>query len=92
MTAGRAVVSYGFVDRHLGELASMLGRADDATWHFEAALTLNAKMPAWLPHTQLAFASHLRVRGENERAAELAEQGVRAAAALGITNTARWGN
>jgi hypothetical protein len=49
-------------------------------------------MPAWLPHTQLAFASHLRVRGENERAAELAEQGVRAAAALGITNTARWGN
>ncbi len=90
MTAGRAVVSYGSVDRHMAELASMLGRAEDATRHFEAALTLNAKTPAWLPHTELAFAAHLRTHGEHDRAAELAEEGARSAAAIGITNTARW--
>src|SRR5207249_3944876 len=67
MTAGRAVVSYGSADRHLAELASMLGRADDATRHFEAALGLNAKTPAWLPHTQLAFARHLEACGEHKR-------------------------
>jgi DNA-binding SARP family transcriptional activator len=90
MTAGRAVVSYGSADRHLGELASMLGRTDDATRHFEAALTLNAKTPAWLPHTQLAFARHLSASGDYQRAAQLADEGARAAAAIGITNTARW--
>jgi DNA-binding SARP family transcriptional activator/DNA polymerase III delta prime subunit len=90
ITAGRAVVNYGSADRHLGELASMLGRAADATRHFEAALTLNARTPAWLPHTQLAFARHLKACGEYERAAGLADEGARAAAALGITNTARW--
>jgi DNA-binding SARP family transcriptional activator len=90
MTAGRAVVSYGSADRHLGELASMLGRAGDATRHFEAALALNAKTPAWLPHTQLAFAKHLDARGQRERAIELVDEGSRAAAAIGITNLARW--
>jgi tetratricopeptide (TPR) repeat protein len=90
ITAGRAVISYGSADRHLGELASMLGRADEANRHFEAALTLNAKTPAWLPHTQLAFARHLEACGEHERAAELAAEGARAATAIGITNTARW--
>jgi tetratricopeptide (TPR) repeat protein len=90
MTAGRAVVSYGSADRHLGELASMLGRADDATGHFDAARALNSNMPVWLPHTQLAFARHLEACGEHGRAAELADEGARAAAALGITNTARW--
>jgi hypothetical protein len=84
------VVSYGSSDRNLGELASMLGRADDATRHFEAALILNARTPVWLPHTQLAFARHLKACGEHERAAELADEGARAAAALGITNTTRW--
>jgi tetratricopeptide (TPR) repeat protein len=90
ITAGRAVVSYGSSDRNLGELASMLGRADDATRHFEAALILNARTPVWLPHTQLAFARHLKACGEYGRAAELADEGARAAAALGITNTTRW--
>jgi DNA-binding SARP family transcriptional activator len=90
ITAGRAVVSYGSADRHLAELASLLGRADDATRHFEAALTLNAKTPAWLPHTQLAFARHLRACGGHERAAKLADEGARAGAEIGITNTARW--
>jgi DNA-binding SARP family transcriptional activator len=90
MTAGRAVVSYGSADRHLGELASMLGRPDDAVRHFDAALALNAKTPVWLPHTQLAFARHLEACGEYQRAAELADEGARAAAAIGITNTARW--
>jgi tetratricopeptide (TPR) repeat protein len=90
MTAGRAVLSYGSADRHLAELASMLGRFCEATRHFEAALALNAKTPAWLPHTQLAFARHLRACGERERAAELAAEGARAAGAIGITNLGRW--
>lgn len=90
MTAGRAVVSYGSADRHLAELASMLGRADDANRRFEEALILNEKTPAWLPHTQLAFARHLKACAEYERAAELADEGARAAAAIGITNLARW--
>ena len=87
---GQHTRHHGFADRHLGELASMLGRAEDATRHFEAAVTLNANTPAWLPHTQLAFARHLDACGEHERSAELADEGARAAAAIGITNTARW--
>ena len=40
-TAGRAVVSYGAIDRHLGGLAFVLGRNDDAIRHLENAIRLN---------------------------------------------------
>jgi hypothetical protein len=41
VTAGRAVCSYGAVDRTLGGLASLLGRKLDAVRHLENAIRLN---------------------------------------------------
>ena len=41
VTAGRAVCSYGAVDRSLGGLAALLGREADAGHHFEDAIRLN---------------------------------------------------
>jgi hypothetical protein len=43
-TAGRAVCSYGAVDRHLGGLAALLGRDEDADRHLRAAVALDEKM------------------------------------------------
>jgi hypothetical protein len=40
-TAGRAVASYGAVDRALGGLAALLGRHDDAVRHLRDAIRLN---------------------------------------------------
>ena len=41
VTAGRAVCSYGAVDRTLGGLAALLGRRDDAVRHLEDAVRIN---------------------------------------------------
>ena len=41
VTAGRAVCSYGAVDRSLGGLAALLGRRDDAVRHLEDAVRIN---------------------------------------------------
>jgi tetratricopeptide (TPR) repeat protein len=41
VTAGRAVCSYGAIDRSLGGLAELLGRRDDAVRHLEDAIRLN---------------------------------------------------
>ena len=41
VTAGRAVCSYGAVDRSLGGLAALLGRQDDAVRHLEDAVRIN---------------------------------------------------
>ena len=43
-TAGRGVSSYGAVDRHLGGLAELLDRQDDAVRHLEDAIRLNATL------------------------------------------------
>ena len=40
-TAGRAVSSYGAVDRPLGGLAALLGRHDDAVRHLQDAIRVN---------------------------------------------------
>src|SRR5205085_2134817 len=40
-TAGRAVSSYGAIDRALGGLAALLGREGDAVRHLEAAIRLD---------------------------------------------------
>ena len=84
LTAGRAITSYGAVDRHLAGLAALLGRPDQATRHFEAALQLNAGMRVWLARTQFAFAEHLEVRGKDDRATQLREQGSVSAIELGL--------
>jgi tetratricopeptide (TPR) repeat protein len=40
-TAGRAVTNYGAIDRHLGRLAAVLGRKEDAIRHLENAIRVN---------------------------------------------------
>ena len=53
-TAGRAVVSYGAIDRHLGGLAAVLGRHDDAVRHVENAIRLNDALgcTVWRTHAE----------------------------------------
>ncbi len=53
-TAGRAVVSYGAIDRHLGGLAVVLGRTDDAIRHLENATRLNDALgcTVWRAHAE----------------------------------------
>jgi hypothetical protein len=43
-TAGRAVCSYGSIDRHLGGLASLLGRREDAERHLRAGIAHDEEM------------------------------------------------
>jgi tetratricopeptide (TPR) repeat protein len=43
-TSGRAVLSYGAVDRHLGGLAAVLGRHDDAVRHLRDAIVRDGEL------------------------------------------------
>jgi hypothetical protein len=54
VTAGRAVASYGAADRHLGGLAGLLGRRDDAVRHLRAAIVRNDELgcTVWRLHAQ----------------------------------------
>jgi tetratricopeptide (TPR) repeat protein len=53
-TAGRAVTNYGAIDRHLGGLATLLGRRKDAIRHLEDAIRLNEALgcTVWRAHAQ----------------------------------------
>ena len=53
-TAGRAVSSYGAVDRLLGGLAELRGRPDDAVRHLNDAIRLNATLgcTVWRSHAE----------------------------------------
>jgi tetratricopeptide (TPR) repeat protein len=57
-TAGRAVTSYGAVDRALGGLAALLGRHDDAVRHLRAAIRRNDELgcTVWRRHAQRRLA------------------------------------
>jgi DNA-binding SARP family transcriptional activator/tetratricopeptide (TPR) repeat protein len=52
VTSGRGVCSFGSADRHLGGLAALLGRRDDAVRHLEAAIAGDEEMgcTAWAVH------------------------------------------
>ncbi|MDA0158913.1 AAA family ATPase [Solirubrobacter ginsenosidimutans] len=56
-TSGRAVMSYGAIDRHLGGLAAVLGRRDAAIAHLRAAIERNAELgcTVWREHSQTLF-------------------------------------
>ena len=58
-TAGRAVTSYGAVDRHLGGLAALLGRRDDAERHLHAAIARNHELgcTVWAGHAEHLLAT-----------------------------------
>ena len=53
-TSGRAVMSYGAIDRHLGGLAAVLGRRDAAVAHLRAAIDRNAELgcTVWRLHSE----------------------------------------
>jgi hypothetical protein len=66
----------GSISRHLGLLSALLERMDQASAHYEAALSMNAKMGArpWLAHTQADYAQTLiarRAAGDSKRANQL---------------------
>jgi class 3 adenylate cyclase/tetratricopeptide (TPR) repeat protein len=65
VTVDGFVVALGAVQRTLGQLATALGRFDEATRHFDDALAMNSKMGArpWLARTQLDYAKMLLLTG-----------------------------
>jgi DNA-binding CsgD family transcriptional regulator/DNA-binding transcriptional ArsR family regulator len=93
--AGRAIVvggqvaCYGAASRYLGMLATTMEHWPEAEQHFEAALTMNAKMGAqtWLAHTQHDYATMLFTRnqpGDAEQAAGLLQDASATARELGM--------
>jgi hypothetical protein len=79
-TAGRAAVSYGATDRHLGGLAALLGRRDDAARHLRTAIERNDELgcTVWRLHSQWWLQ---RIAPEDPLVASAAET----AHALGLT-------
>jgi hypothetical protein len=61
-----ALVCSGSLSRHLGLLATVLERWDDAARHFEDALTMNERMrsPPLVATTQVDYAKMLIVKGD----------------------------
>lgn len=87
--AGRALVSWGVTDRHLGVMATTISRFDDAERHFEAALRGNDRLGfrPWLAWTRHQYAQMLRARdapGDRERAGELLAAAAELAGELGL--------
>jgi tetratricopeptide (TPR) repeat protein len=76
VVVGNASVCLGATSRFLGQLATTLGRWDDAERHFKHALDMNSRISAstWLAHTQFHYSQMLIQRaGANdvEAASEL---------------------
>ena len=66
VTAGRAICSYGAVDRTLGGLAALLGREGDAVRHLEDAIRLNDKLGCvvWRTRAERELSQLVRNRPE----------------------------
>lgn len=91
VVVGRAAAAYyGAVARPLGLLAATMSRWDAALEHFEAALTMHARIGArpWLAHSQHDYAAMLLARGradDRRRALELLDLALATAQELGMT-------
>ncbi len=85
---GWASTCYGSASRHLGLLADVLGRREQAIAHFEVALVMNERMRArpWVARTQVELARVLP--REDGRAASLLEAGGAEAERLGMPRLA----
>ena len=86
---GTAGATYGSVWHHLGLLADVLGRTDEAEEHFERAIAAHRAAGAlpYLAHTQREFACLLRERGgpgDRERADALLEEAIGTYRRLGM--------
>jgi tetratricopeptide (TPR) repeat protein len=84
-----ASITIGSASRHLGQLATTLGRLDEAADHFEAALEMNGRTGArpWLGLTATDYARMLRARGaggDRERADELTAHALELASQHGL--------
>ena len=84
---GWASTCAGSASRHLGLLADLLGRRDEAIQRLETALAMNERMRArpWVVHTQIALATVLaQAPADRERAASLFDAALAEARRLGM--------
>jgi len=84
----------GAVAHHLGLLATVLERLEEADAHFAAAASCHEQIPApaWLARTRLEWAGMLLARrnpGDAEQAGELLDQALATARSLGLANVER---
>ena len=89
ITTAPGLTSIGSASRHLGNLATLMGRTDEAEKHFEDALEMNGKIgaPPWVALTQQWYAQMLLARdepGDREKAVELVSQALDTAQELGM--------
>jgi tetratricopeptide (TPR) repeat protein len=86
---GYGVMSWGSRARELGNLASLMGRFEEAEEHFELAVTQNRKTGAapWVAHSQFDYAKMLarqRDSSHTGRIRELVADAQQAANTLGM--------
>ncbi len=84
---GWASTCAGSASRHLGLLADLLGRRDEAVARLEFALAMNERMRArpWVVHAQVDLARVLaQAPADRERAAELLDGALAEATQLGM--------
>jgi class 3 adenylate cyclase/tetratricopeptide (TPR) repeat protein len=84
----------GSASHHLGMLATVLGRFDEAEQHFAAAEATHARIgaPTWLARTRLECARMLLTRrrpGDADRARELLGRALDTARSLGLAKVER---
>ena len=94
VVAGRALASWGVVDRHLGVMAAANSRFDDAQTHFEAALRSNERLGfrPWAAWTRYQHAQMLLARdelGDRDRAIDLLVAARELASELGLDGLKR---
>lgn len=87
-------LTWGGASHHLGALATLLGRFEEAEASFVAAAELHERIgaPCWLARTQLEWARMLLTRrapGDAERGRGLLQQALSTARELGLANVER---
>lgn len=87
LTAGRAICTYGSCSRHLGGLAALIGRPDDAVAHYEDAIRRDQAdgLRPWVVRSRRGLARTLHAAGQSERARAVAATATADARALGLT-------
>jgi hypothetical protein len=89
--AGRAVGSYGVVERPLGLLAATIGRHAEAIAHLEAAVAADEALgfAPWVAHGRAALGEALLAAGEETRGCEELARAAAEARRLGLTGLER---